>query len=817
MAIKSTSFEFESYAFITESKTAEFKYKINFENQPSLEFTETLEFYEDLKEYSVEYLEKVMDNLHIALGLSYYKLYIPQELILNAPLNQEQANFWNNVYQKGLGEFLYQNNLDPGQIAKFPYEEVQNEPIHIKNTNRSLVGIGGGKDSIVTGELFKENNHEFDGFIIETEREYPIANEVMEVMEIKGIKVRRKLDPKIFGKHPESYNGHIPISAIFAFIGLLTACLYDYSYFVVSNEYSSNFGNLEYKGLTINHQWSKSQEFEEMFQSYTNKFIGRGITYFSAIRPFYEIRIVEMFTKYPKYFKHFSSCNNAYKVHKERSDQHWCNSCAKCVFIYTLLSAYLEPDELEKIFGENLFDREDLLQDFKDILGLGNIKPFDCVGTFDECQTALKFAEPKFKDSYIIKELSSQIKIHDHVFRTYTASTIPTQFWNTGYKSVYILGYGKEGKATEQFIKNHYPNIQIKIGDKILDDNYLKNQINYDFAIKTPGIHKDKLEIPYTTATNLFLSKYKDQIIGVTGSKGKSTTTSLIHHIFKTAGKSTKILGNIGTPMLSEYENIKKDDILIVELSSYQLDDVKHSPHVAVLTNLFPEHMDFHGSEKKYYEAKKNIIRFQTNSDHFVASKNEWAPESQFTDYTKFKPYDSYLLGDHNKQNIKAAIATAKLFNIEDSIIEEAIASFKGLPHRLEFVGEFKGIKFYDDAISTTPESTIEAIKALPETQTIFLGGQDRGYDFANLETIIRSSNIKNIVLFPDSGSKILKSTEGLEVLETDSMKEAVQFAYDKTQPGQTCLLSCASPSYSLWTNYIEKGEQFKELVKAFS
>jgi len=154
------------------------------------------------------------------------------------------------------------------------------------------------------------------------------------------------------------------------------------------------------------------------------------------------------------------------------------------------------------------------------------------------------------------------------------------------------------------------------------------------------------------------------------------------------------------------------------------------------------------------------------------------------------------------------------LFKVSDEVIKKAIVGFKGLPHRLEYIGEFKGIKFYDDAISTTPESTIVAIQALPNTATIFLGGEDRGYDFNELEKILRKSNIKNIVLFPDTGERILKSKEEFKVLETHSIEEAVKFAFKYTPKGKICLLSTASPSYSLWKNFEEKGDLFQKFIK---
>jgi UDP-N-acetylmuramoylalanine--D-glutamate ligase len=265
---------------------------------------------------------------------------------------------------------------------------------------------------------------------------------------------------------------------------------------------------------------------------------------------------------------------------------------------------------------------------------------------------------------------------------------------------------------------------------------------------------------------------------------------------------------------------IKKDTIFVLELSSYQLDDSKFSPDIAVVTNLFPEHMDFHGSLQNYYNAKKNIIAHHTAKQYFVHNKktNSWlknyngkaVPFSQ-------ENFESNLIGEHNQSNIGAAVAVAALLHIPKETTKKAVKSFKGLEHRLELVGRYQGIAFYDDAISTTPESTIMAIKALKNVGTIFLGGQDRGYNFTQLEKTIKQYKIKNVVLFPDSGNKIIKNKEGLNLLKTKSMREAVAFAYQHTPKGQICLLSCASPSYSLWKNFEQKGDQFKKIVKALS
>jgi UDP-N-acetylmuramoylalanine--D-glutamate ligase len=762
-----------------------------------------------------EILNETLKALHLILGISYYKLYCPEKIILKNPLSKAQAEFWNTVYTKGLGEFFYRNKIWPK--IKFPFKKIKVVASKFERQNRALLGIGGGKDSIVAGELLKEDGLDLTGFLVETEKSSPITENVIKVMGIPSLKIERFLDAKIFEKHEGAYNGHVPISAVFAFTGLLSALLYDYKYIVVANEHSSDFGNIKYKGVSINHQWSKSSEFEALFQNYVSKFITPDIIYFSAIRQFYEIRVVEIFTKYKKYFPHFSSCNRNFKVYKKRSDSLWCGECAKCAFVFAQLAAFLPKKEVVEMFGKNLFADEKLLPMYRDLLGLGKLKPFDCVGTFEETNTAISMAAEKFKNDIVVKKFKA--KYSADVFKTYAAPTLPTEFKLLGLKNVLIVGYGREGKITEKFLKKFYPHLKITIADQALDKNYLSKQKDFDFAIKTPGVQKNLIKIPYTTATNLFFSRVKNTTIGVTGSKGKSTTASLIYSILKEGGKKVRLLGNIGAPMLEALlETPKKDEIFVLEMSSYQLDDIEYSPDISVVTNLFPEHMNYHGSIENYYEAKKNIIKksglFVCNLKNKMVKK--WGEEVTSIPFAEeIRGLEIPLLGEHNRENIRAAIAVAKQFKISDAIIKRAIKSFKPLPHRLELVGEFHGIKFYDDAISTTPESTIEALKALPKTATIFLGGQDRGYDFSQLEKVLRKSKVKNIALFPNSGKRILKSRKGFNILETSSLKEAVKFAHENTAKGGICLLSMASPSYVLWKNFEEKGDEFQRVVKS--
>jgi len=823
-------FEFVSYNFKLNKKEIIFRYKMNCRNRKPLFFIEKIILPEipNLDNIPKKLLDNILQGIHLMLGVSYYKLYCSSKVKINSFLSQEQAEFWNIVYKKGLGEFFYQNKLDPKRSPKFPFQKKgKTELSQLLKNNKMLVGIGGGKDSIVAVELLKEQNQNITAFIVETGKESKIVSDVIRIMGVKSLKIKRILDQKIFEKHEGSYNGHIPISLIFAFLGILAAVLYKYSYITVGNEQSSNFGNLKFKGEDINHQWSKSSEAENLFQSYVEKFISPDLKYFSPLRPFYEIRVVEMFSRYKKYFPYFSSCNMNFKVYKERSNKTWCGQCPKCAFMFILLAAFLSKKQVISIFNKNLFQDKELLPIFKDLLGFGKAKPFDCVGTFKETQTALYLTKDKFKNDLVVKTFLSKVKFNKNVFKTQQAANMPVRFKFLGMKNALILGYGKEGKITHKYLKNNFPKLKISIADKSLDKNYLKKQDNFDIAIKTPGIPKELVKIPYTTATNIFFEDINNKIIGVTGSKGKSTTTSLIHQILKTSGRKSRLLGNIGNPMLEVMSSkIYKNEIFVLELSSYQLDDIQFSPSIAVILNLFPDHLDYHQKLDNYYQAKKNIINFQNKNDFFVYNQKDkklvdWAKSAKaqikpFIQEINFKQLKTNLFGEHNLENIRAAITVAKLLDISDKIIKKAIKEFKPLEHRLEFVGEFNHIKFYNDAASTTPNSTIKAIKSLKKIGTIFLGGKDRGYDFLNLDKTIREKNIKNIVLFPDSGKKMLKSKKGLKILETSVMEKAVEFAYKNTSKGEICLLSTASPSYSLWKNFEEKGDQFKKYVQEY-
>ena len=397
-------------------------------------------------------------------------------------------------------------------------------------------------------------------------------------------------------------------------------------------------------------------------------------------------------------------------------------------------------------------------------------------------------------------------------------------------KKILMVGYGKEGKATEEFLKKCVPNSVIEVVDQSHGEGYLAKQERCDIAIKSPGVHADLIKIPYTTATNIFFSEVKGMVIGVTGTKGKSTTASLMYSILLAAGKRVHLVGNIGNPMLSELlVSNTQEDIWVCELSSYQLSDIQYSPHISVFVSLFPEHMNYHGSIEAYYKAKAQIVA-QAKSDDYIVYNPEVSEivhmieksPVQKVPYIHTLPFSENiipLLGKHNVSNVKAAVTVAKLLDISDEVLTKAIENFQPLRHRLQNVGTYKNITFYDDAISTTPESTLAALAALPQVGTLMLGGEDRGYDFTRLVEALVTYKIPNVVLFPESGEKMRKELEKQavyhpRVLQTSSMTDAVDFAYQNTPQGMICLLSTASPSYTIWKNFEEKGDEFQQLVR---
>ncbi|EKE14947.1 MAG: hypothetical protein ACD_12C00227G0001 [uncultured bacterium] len=380
-------FEFVSYEIQPDKKTIDFNYKTG-----DLYFSEKIILPTPIPaSVNLDLLKNVLNNLHLILGITYFKMYCPKKITVPYYLSKVQADFWNTVYTKGLGEFFYKNKIDFMGLINFPFgDEVKTLPVDEKRKDRTLIGIGGGKDSIVSVEKLKKQNKEITGFILDAQSDASnIQIDVSKKMEINYLIVKRQLDQQLFDLK-STYNGHIPITAVYSFIALLLAVIYDYSTIIIPNGKSANFGNVNYLGVEINHQWSKSEEFEKLFQEYMKQNITLNIDYSSNLRPYSEIEIAKMFITYKKYFPIFSSCNKNFKIKGAVNQKRWCGECPKCAFVFIILAAYLTKKEVVEIFGKNLFDYHRLLPLFQDLIGKGKMKPFDCVGTFEESRQALE-------------------------------------------------------------------------------------------------------------------------------------------------------------------------------------------------------------------------------------------------------------------------------------------------------------------------------------------------------------------------------------------------------------------------------------------
>lgn len=411
-------------------------------------------------------------------------------------------------------------------------------------------------------------------------------------------------------------------------------------------------------------------------------------------------------------------------------------------------------------------------------------------------------------------------------------------------QKICILGYGKEGQAMEQALKKHAPTATITIRDQKDGKDYLKGLSAFDVIIKSPGIPPQKefktVKDKITSSTQIFLDSIKDSgalVIGVTGSKGKSTTSTLIFEILKAGGEDVLLIGNIGEPAISHLDDAKPSTnrhersrtIFVMEMSSYQLMNLTTSPGIAIVTSFFPEHLDYHGSLDAYKDAKKYIARFQKKEDviFYPATSDdakEIAAESPGT-RIPFSPDEcpigldqTNLIGDHNRGNIAVAWKVGIRLGVANDVMLKVIRGFQGLPHRLQSLGKHHGIEWIDDAISTTPESTIAALDALgTRVKTIILGGQDRGNDFSALAARLKNSSVKTVILFPGSGPRIRKAIGPVRAddyfHEADTMETAVDIAKKHTPHHAVVLLSTASPSYNMFKNFEEKGDAFRKCI----
>ena len=441
-------------------------------------------------------------------------------------------------------------------------------------------------------------------------------------------------------------------------------------------------------------------------------------------------------------------------------------------------------------------------------------------------------------------------------------------------KPIAILGFGREGKSLWRFLSKHGITAEIldqnqsaasSVGSDpapkgIFGKDYLQNLNRFEVIFRSPGIPRltpelvaaEKQGTIISSTTKLFFDLCPCPIIGVTGTKGKGTTATLIFEILKRAGRSVFLGGNIGESPLNFLPFLDEKDLVVLELSSFQLQDLHRSPFLAVITNITLDHLDHHKNEEEYLTAKANLIIHQQPDNFAVFNADDektkrialkttasrfWFSVEKMTEpggfvqegklYLKFgsEPesictVDEILVpGRHNLQNILAAAVAGKILKVATKHIRQTVTSFPGLPHRLQFVREFNKIKFYNDSAATLPDPTIAAIFAIPQPKVLIMGGSEKHADYSKLAQTIAKNRVRAVVLIGDTGKRIEKELKTAKFSGTASfiegdMEKIVKTALSFAQEGDAVILSPASASFGLFKNYRDRGEQFMEAVK---
>lgn len=426
---KYQQFIFESYHFDPKTGVLQLHYALD----DQLHFVECYKFDFAFTNYDQTALDRAIQTLFFMAGVSYYKMYVPPQIIVKqGGLDAKMAAFFSKTYQRGLGEFWYLNKLDPHTPVTFPTTTDKLEPL--QNTQKGkgkLVAIGGGKDSLVTVELLRK----YADLATWSVNHRPQLTPLVERIALPHLWVERTWDPQIQELNKQdALNGHIPISAIFACVGTIVAILGGKQDIVMSNEQSANEPTLHYQGVAINHQYSKSQEFERDYQAYLAHTQGDALRYYSFLRPLSEVRIAEIFAKvgFEKYKDVFSSCNRAF-VH---SSEHmsWCGECSKCAFVFLALTPFISRPELEKIWnGKNLLLDPKLEPTYRKLLGIEGDKPLDCVGDIKESRSAMREAFKQYPEL----ETKYQFEIpKGYNFRTLAGHEMPPETYKLFTESI---------------------------------------------------------------------------------------------------------------------------------------------------------------------------------------------------------------------------------------------------------------------------------------------------------------------------------------------------------------------------------------------
>lgn len=869
------SYDSFSYKVVNEDFVMTFHFSCN---EISFSPTHTIKHksFFSFKTLTKEQLNLLVFNIGMIELISYWKATCSKIVIIKPyKINDKQILFWKKLYFNGLGEFFYLNDIhttidDFMDIVCKSNEELS--PTHFELKEEYLVPIGGGKDSVVSLELLRGKGKDITPLIISPRGATLDCVRLANFDRNEIVETQRTIDKNLLALNDKGYlNGHTPFSAMLAFTSLLLSAMTRKRYVALSNESSANESTV--KGENINHQYSKSLEFEDDFRAYYKEFISEDFEYFSILRPIPEIHIAYLFS-HLQYKEVFKSCNVGSK------QDIWCGECAKCLFAFIILSPFIKPEELNHIFNKNLFADEKLKSILLQLMGETDVKPFECVGTVKEVNVALAERVKRYsvKEEDVLLKFWQSLPIskeyigkdwQEFIMSETNEGNLPQEVRDI-FKNPYltfkkallsrelrkqrisIMGFGREGQATYNLLHKLLPKKSFVLFDQNTElfkenkelisknntifsseEDYEEINDRSDKVFLTPGIAlKDIPQIETKKITNecdVFLQLFKENTIGISGTKGKSTTSTLLYQIIHDQKLNTILAGNIGVPFFDVMEEIDKDTMIVLELSCHQLQNISVAPHYSILLNLFEEHLDHYNSYEEYQLSKINLLTKGKEDDIFaynVDSKeiNHWIKRFNLKhNYLPFSVSDykydepKFLQGDHNKMNIVAALKIAKELNLDMNKAIETAINFKGLSHRLQFVAEKDGVTYYNDSISTIPQATMAALSALKNVSTLILGGMDRGIDYTMIGDVVKIYKVKNIAFVGKAGRRMYeemtKQNLTFNAFVSDSYPDIVAWCKQTAEKNSIVLLSPAASSYDMFKNFEYRGQCFSDLV----
>jgi UDP-N-acetylmuramoylalanine--D-glutamate ligase len=847
--------------------------------------------------------QRALELLHGIAGVSYYKAGLSPLMRFGKHGGEAGlGGFLTQVYVQGLAEFGHVNGLDVAGRVRFPAVGQGDSPAALPKLppgplpDRALVAMGGGKDSLVGLRLVQQAGIEAQPVCVGAS---PLIAETVRVTGLPLLQIGRELAPGLAAMNRAgAWNGHVPVTAINSAILLCAALLYGYRYVVFSNERSADEATLRTAdGREINHQYSKSSAFEVALRAEVARRVSPDLEYFSVLRPFSELAVVQRFAAMKPFHGVYSSCNRNFHLDGPRVEGRWCRDCPKCRFAALSLAVFLEPGEVRAILGGDLLDDPGQAEGYRALCELGRDKPFECVGEAGESRAALAAlrAREVWRSHAVVRELAPELErievpalepllqpggrhfIPDAVSRplglpprdsagTESAGSAEPAGLDFASGRVAVLGSGREGRAAWRYLRARYPDLRLDLVDEAAPDPAFVAQLTardrvvcgpleqaglegYAILVRSPGIspYREPLRraaaagARLTTPSNLWFAAHPGaRTLCVTGTKGKSTTSAMLAHVLAAAGSRVRLAGNIGRPLLDCDD--RDVDWWVVELSSFQLADLQAQPALAVLLNVSPEHLDWHGSEERYRRDKLRLADLA--GDHPVVAN---AADPVLRDYLAAKVnarwfngagdiraaggrlYDGErqldlrlprgLPGGHNLSNLAAVLTVIRAIGADLDAAVAAMADFKPLPHRLQLLGERSELRFVNDSISTTPVATAAALEALSgELVVLIVGGLDRGLDWTPYMPAFAERTPLAIIGVPDNGPRIIATLRAAGIdpsgrlHEAKGLGDAVELALRLAPSGAVVLLSPGAPSFPQFRDFRDRGCQFAAL-----